>query len=49
MPLYDYYCRFCHKLFEAIVPLALSGKELKCKYCGKPLKKLVAAPFFKVN
>ena len=44
MPLQVYYCVECKKLFEIIVPLSLTDKKIKCRYCKKKLKKHVSAP-----
>ena len=44
MPLYDYSCIDCGKLYEISVKLELINKEIKCPKCGKTLKKLVSAP-----
>jgi putative FmdB family regulatory protein len=49
VPLYCFVCKKCEKMFEAIVPLSDSDKEVKCQYCGKPLKKLITGCAFKVN
>lgn len=49
MPLYDYYCADCMKRFEIQVPLANWDKEIACKYCGKPLTKIVTAPMFRMG
>lgn len=44
MPLYDYSCSECMKLYEISVKLELINKDIKCPTCGKTLKKLVSAP-----
>jgi hypothetical protein len=35
-------------MFEVIIPLADCDKELLCKYCGKPLEKIIMPVMFKV-
>ncbi len=49
MPMYDYVCENCKKMFELIIPLAECGKIVKCKYCGKELVRLPSTPYFKVK
>ncbi|MGA2315851.1 MAG: zinc ribbon domain-containing protein [Thermodesulfobacteriota bacterium] len=40
MPIYEYRCRKCGKLFEKIQKVDEGGNSLKCPYCGgkKPEK-----------
>jgi len=40
MPIYEYRCRKCGKLFEKIQKVSEGGASLKCPYCGgkKPEK-----------
>jgi len=42
MPIYEYRCRKCGKLFEKIQKVDEGGDSLKCPYCGgkKPEKVL---------
>jgi len=42
MPIYEYRCRKCGKLFEKIQKVGEGGDSLKCPYCGgkKPEKVL---------
>jgi putative FmdB family regulatory protein len=42
MPIYEYRCRKCGKIFEKIQKVNERGKSLKCPYCGgqKPEKVL---------
>ncbi|MFB3884004.1 MAG: zinc ribbon domain-containing protein [Thermodesulfobacteriota bacterium] len=35
MPIYEYRCRKCEKIFEKIQKMAEEGKSLKCPYCGE--------------
>lgn len=49
MPMDDFVCVKCGKLFELIIPLEDIKKEVKCKYCGEFLRKLFPAPYFKVK
>ena len=44
MPIHDFYCAKCSKLFEIIVPLSKTNKAVKCPYCKKKLKKGLSAP-----
>lgn len=50
MPLQDYYCKHCSKLFEIIVPLAQNDKKIKCPHCKKALiKQLSCQKVIKIN
>lgn len=54
MPLYTYTCetKKCEKskvYMEFIVPLSMHDTEVKCPKCGKPLTKMLSAPFFKIK
>ena len=54
MPLYSYTCdnKKCSKskmALEYIVPLYLSESEIKCPKCDKSLRKMLAAPYFKIK
>jgi putative FmdB family regulatory protein len=42
MPIYEYRCRKCGKIFEKIQKVNEGGESLKCPYCGgqKPEKVL---------
>lgn len=44
MPLQDYHCKNCAKIYEIIVPLAENDKKIKCPECKKVLKKLLSPP-----
>ena len=44
MPMQDYFCAKCHKLYEIMVPLRLTDKKIKCPHCKKALKKHISAP-----
>ena len=54
MPLYQFSCtdKKCAKakmVMEFIVPLSMHDSEVKCPKCGKPLEKMLSAPFFKIK
>jgi len=49
MPMYNYVCEKCSKIFEVIVPLDKSEKEIYCKYCNSVLKKQLTPVYFKVK
>jgi putative FmdB family regulatory protein len=49
MPLYEYYCDKCGKVFEIKVPLARYGEEIRCPYCGEPLKRHISPVSFIVR
>jgi putative FmdB family regulatory protein len=34
MPIYEYRCKKCGELFEALRPVGDSGKRLSCPKCG---------------
>jgi putative FmdB family regulatory protein len=44
MPLQDYYCNKCAKIYEIIVPLAETDDKIKCPHCEKDLDKHISAP-----
>lgn len=48
MPLYEYVCSRCQKLFEIIVPLDKYGKKIRCPHCRKQLKKIMSPVMFKI-
>jgi len=35
MPIYEYRCRACDHVFEAIRPLGDAGQDLTCPTCGE--------------
>jgi putative FmdB family regulatory protein len=35
MPIYEYRCGGCEKVFEALRPLGDDGRELSCPKCGR--------------
>lgn len=49
MPMFDYYCKKCHKLYEIHVSLSENGKEIKCPHCEEILKKMLSTPYFVVK
>ncbi len=42
MPIYEYECKKCGKIFDAYQRLGEKGEDLKCPVCGaeKPTKKV---------
>jgi len=36
MPIYEYQCRKCEKVFEVIQKMNEGGDKLKCPACGEP-------------
>ena len=34
MPIYEYRCRSCEKVFEALRPMGDDGKKVECPKCG---------------
>jgi putative FmdB family regulatory protein len=49
MPLYDYHCPKCAKLFEILVPLKDSKTPVLCKYCQEQLKKIIRSVMFRIH
>jgi putative FmdB family regulatory protein len=49
MPLYVYKCDKCKKVFEILIPLKDSDKVVDCRYCEKPLEKLMTPVSFRIN
>lgn len=49
MPLYTYSCKECNKVLFLLVKLEDYDKDIECPNCGTVLKKLIDAPYFKVN
>lgn len=54
MPVYEYECPNCsgddyERIHEVLVPLSEADKEIKCPDCGGALRKLVSAPYFRIN
>ena len=45
MPIYEYRCRKCGKLFEKIQKVDEGGNSLKCPYCGGKKPEKVFARF----
>ena len=44
MPLQDYSCVHCAKIYEIIVPLAENDKAIKCPKCKEVLVKHISPP-----
>ena len=49
MPLYDYVCKYCLKVFEVQVPLSEDGKKIPCPRCEKKLKKIMSPVLFRMR
>ena len=44
MPLFDYCCNHCIKVYEVFVPLKQLGDEIRCPVCDEVLVRLFSAP-----
>jgi putative FmdB family regulatory protein len=44
VPIQDYHCKKCSKLYEIIVPLSKTDDEIKCPHCNEVLAKHISAP-----
>ena len=49
MPLHDYWCKNCFKMYEVIVPLKKTDEAIKCPDCKKKLKKMITRVYIKVG
>lgn len=45
MPMYEYRCRACDRVFEALRPLGDSGKDLECPACGERAPEKILSVF----
>ncbi len=46
MPIFEYRCAGCGKVFETLVLVGQGEKDVRCPGCGgQDLKKLISAPF----
>ncbi len=45
MPLYEYYCQSCDKVFEALRPLRRSGEPAPCPECGRDAERIMPTTF----
>jgi putative FmdB family regulatory protein len=45
MPIYEYRCRACQRVFEAIRPLGDDGKDLSCPACGEVAPEKILSVF----
>ncbi|MBN1541773.1 zinc ribbon domain-containing protein [candidate division KSB1 bacterium] len=45
MPIYEYRCRQCGAVFEALQPLGADGSELTCPKCGAPQPEKIFSAF----
>ena len=43
MPIYEYYCRNCEKIFELMRPITEANDTARCPDCGAECEKLVSA------
>ena len=45
MPVYEYLCRDCERLYEILIPLADYDKKVRCKHCNKKMERvIISAP-----
>ncbi|MCK4816709.1 zinc ribbon domain-containing protein, partial [bacterium] len=42
IPLFDYYCLKCNRIYEIIVPLSKIKEEIICPCCKKALQKRIS-------
>ena len=50
MPIYEYKCSKCNKVFERIISLSNSDKDVFCDCSPKAeAKKIISAPSFRLN
>lgn len=45
MPLYEYYCEACDRVFESLRPLTDSGKPAVCPGCGGEAERIMPTTF----
>jgi putative FmdB family regulatory protein len=45
MPLYEYYCEKCDKVFEALRPVAQSDSPAPCPDCGAQADRILPTTF----
>ncbi len=45
MPIYEYRCQKCEKVFEKYQKLDESGDSLKCPYCGEAKPEKILSSF----
>jgi putative FmdB family regulatory protein len=45
MPIYEYRCRKCEKIFEKIQKVDEGGDSLKCPYCGEKKPEKILSGF----
>jgi putative FmdB family regulatory protein len=41
MPIYEYYCEHCDKVFEALRSIAASAERRPCPDCGRPADRIM--------
>jgi putative FmdB family regulatory protein len=49
MPVYDYICNECHKVFEAVLTLREHDQAISCPACGSKNVEQEAAAFYAVT
>ncbi len=49
MPLYEFICGSCLKVFEFIVPLDKYEKKIKCPHCKKEVKRIMSPVLFRIK
>lgn len=42
MPIYEYCCHNCQKVYERVFKVTAFPKTIKCQYCGKRAKKILS-------
>ncbi len=45
MPIYEFHCRSCGAVFEAIRPVGDRGESLHCPECGSPSPEKIYSTF----
>lgn len=45
MPLYEYYCDKCDKIFESVQPITKSDQPIPCPKCGRKSDRIMPTTF----
>ncbi len=45
MPLYEYYCERCNKVFESLQAISKSDQPVACPKCGRPSDRIMPTTF----
>lgn len=45
MPLYEYYCDKCDKIFESVQPISKSDQPAACPECGRKADRIMPTTF----